>query len=312
VPLNQEGLANEEKSGGFKFRPKSNNMRVLPPTKKYFEEDISFFAYRQWTHFGVGPENSPPVACLRDGDLRANCPLCVLSRKLKDSPVPEQQELGKRIVAKPRYFLNLLDVDFPKEIQQVEVGTKIYEGIKAVATNRSYGDVLDLKKGRTFDIHLTPGDEHPSKYNQYSVTPHGEPSSVKEILPAGWLEKIESLVTLKRALLSLAEVSELAQSMEAVQGVPVTSHGTPPSNVTTRPVQQAAPQQAAPQQAAPQQAAPQQAAPQQAAPQQAAPQQASAQPGGKPSCFGDDYEPGQARCKECAFRDPCLAVYCGR
>lgn len=318
MPLNQNAMKEREereesKSGsGMGFEKGDNPIRILPPNKDWFEKDIDRIDYKQWIHFNAGPEGSPPALCLRDDTKGTRCPLCSLAKKIKaDSHL---EKVYKAIVAKPQYWMNVFDLKHPeKGIQQRRFGPKVRDPIHQTAGDRSYGDILNPVSGRTFIVNLTPGNEHPSKYNQYSVAPEGSPSSVKDMLPAKWGAELEKLqgellkpVTqdeMKRICKEIEDTviaEALGQEQKATNTQDAGTKATPPNNATTRPAQGGTP------------------ADTDRTPADAGPPPADTKPpdqvpkaDGKPSCFGEEYDPGNPKCMSCGDRPNCVTAFCG-
>lgn len=201
MPLSKEGLKkNAVQKDVFQFRDGDNVLRILPPSSRYFTEDIDFIAYAFACHYNIGPEGSPPVVCPRGSDTKEGkagrekhrCPICDVARRLRRNPA--LKDLARDLSNRVRYLMNVLDMEHPERgIQVCEVGPAIYEKIFAVAIDKDYGDVLDLRTGRNFKIHLTPANKAKSGYNTYAVLAGANPSSVKEILPKDWKAKIDEL-----------------------------------------------------------------------------------------------------------------------
>lgn len=318
MPFNQQKMKEREESeaaskpgGGMGFSKGDNRIRVLPPTKAWLTEDIDRFDYEQWTHYGTGPEGSPPVPCLRTKEnFRARCPLCTVAKKLKGNKLVEKTY--KQIVAKPGYWMNIFEPDHPeKGIQHRRIGPKIRDVIHTIAGDRSYGDIFNPATGRTFVIHMTPGNDHPSGYNQYTTAAEGSPSSVKDLLPKGWADMLDKLKEEMLQPITLDEMQAIANEVEATivaDALEAAGQPIPPKHSTQRPATGSTPS------GDQQQTQTQTQAPPDRTPADAGPPPSNETPpvetGGKKKCWGETYDPGSPECDTCADKDSCVEKFC--
>lgn len=213
MPLNKEGLKKKStrRGTGFKFRDGDNIIRVLPPTKAYFSEDLDYIAHKVLVHYRLGPDGSPPVVCPKTAGETNRCPACETASRLRRNPATKEQ--GDDFGCRTRYFLNIMDMEKPKDgIQVCEVGPTIYRKILEVAVDPEYGDILDINEGRNFKITLTPANQSPTGYNSYSILPSPKQSSVKDVLPQGWANKLDELSLQVRDPMPAAEIAKLVNS----------------------------------------------------------------------------------------------------
>ena len=218
MPLNKEALKkNASPKDIFQFRDGDNILRVLPPSSKYFTEEIDHFDFKMLVHYNFGPEGSPPIVCPRTRDKTARCPICETARRLRRNPATK--ELAGEMGARTRYLMNIVDMEHPERgVQVCEVGPSVHDPIFEVAVDRDYGDVLDLKVGRNFKVTLTPSSRSKTGYNSYAVLAGANPSSVKEVLPKGWKEKIDALKGRIHESPTFEELDSLVRSATGGEG----------------------------------------------------------------------------------------------
>ena len=320
MPLSKEGLKkNASPKDIFQFRDGDNILRVLPPTSKYFTDDIDFFAYRMLVHYNLGPEGSPPVTCPRTADKTARCPICETSRRMRRNPATK--DLAGELGARTRYIMNVVDMEHPERgVQVCEVGPSVHDPIFDVAVDRDYGDVLDLKVGRNFKITLTPSNRSKTGYNSYSVLAGANPSSVKEALPPKWKDKIDELANRVKESPSFEDLDKLVRSATGGEGADEPEAKAPTNARTSRaavaedfvepgkkedsvvkegsdgsPKDDAEPAKAA--------------EPIAEATAEANAPPAVDKPAGVPECWGVDFQPSAEQCKGCKHKEPCMEKY---
>lgn len=99
----KEKSKERRKKGFWKPKEGTNLIRVLPPI-----EDGADPWYERFTHYGV--RNHKGGILCRNRMLDENCFLCNMQAELEDSSLEEEQKYGKRIAAKGRVLLNIVDV----------------------------------------------------------------------------------------------------------------------------------------------------------------------------------------------------------
>ena len=218
MPINKEGLKkNASPRDTFQFKDGDNIIRVLPPCKKYFTDDIDFFDYRMLVHYNIGPEGAPPIPCPRTDDKAARCPICEVARRLRRNPATK--ELASTLNARTRFVFNVIDIQNPgRGIQVAEVGPSVHDPIFDVIVDPDFGEVLDLKIGRNFKVSMTPSSRSKSGFNSYSVRPGANASSVKEILPKDWAKKIGLLVDRVKTAPDFEELNRLVIAATGGEG----------------------------------------------------------------------------------------------
>ena len=326
--MSKEGLKKTASAKDiFQFKDGDNVLRILPPTSKYFSEDIDFFAYKMLVHYNVGPEGSPPVACPRTSDKKGQvptrCPICETARRLRRNPA--MKELASDIGQRTRYIMNVVDMEHPERgVQVCEVGPSIYDVIFEVATDRDYGDILDLKIGRNFKITLTPSSRSKTGYNSYSTLAGANASSVKELLKKGWNERVDALVSRVKDPMSFEDLDRLVRAATGGQGAEDSS-ATPPTHAQTRtapaaddfvdpkgkqadtvvkPGSDGSPQD---------DAEPTTVAESTAEANASEPETRSAPADGAPegaeACWGEEFQPSAEKCKDCTHKESCMTKY---
>ena len=332
MPLNKDALRkNASPKDTFIFRDGDNFIRILPPTSKYFTEDIDRFAYKMLVHYNLGPEGSPPIPCPRTSDTKTtkhSCPVCERARRMRRNPATK--ELAGELSARTRFIANIVDMEHPERgVQVAEFGPSVHDPIFEVAVDRDYGDILDLKVGRNFKVTLTPANRSKTGYNSYSVLAGANPSSVKEILddkkifPKGWKNKIDALKDRVGEPPSTEELERLvyAATGDAGAGEPEPKAPThartsvasdefvDPKGKGDSVVKQGSsgsPQDDAEPVAAADSLAAETGA---SAAEAASGKPAEGAPEGAEACWGDEFQPSSEKCKVCDHKVSCMEKY---
>lgn len=123
-----------------------NRIRVMPP----WGPDVEDFWFATGTHFNVGPDERR-VYCPDVSGVRETCFICRLVKRLSRGDEDEQAE-SEAMGARPRYLLNIVDLDEPeKGVQVWECPKTIFRQLKKFFLNEDdYGDFTDLEDG--YDI----------------------------------------------------------------------------------------------------------------------------------------------------------------
>ena len=289
-PLSKEALAkNSKMTDYYEFREGVNMIRILPADVKWFDEDVGYFDLSYISHWGLGAEGSPPIVCPRTHDETARCPICEKTRALKKNPA--YADLVKSIRAQTRYLYNILDIEHPeKGIQVMETGWTVHKGIRGVALDADYGDILDPDVGRTFKITLVPGRKNKTGYNQYEVLASANASSVMGILPEGWKVALADLVN------QIGESKPYEELKEILEGsVPESekTDATPPKAATVTKTEETKKEET------------------KSEPEKKEDPAPKAEASGKPGCFGKEFVPSEERCKpeSCSSRKECVQEY---
>lgn len=198
MPLDFEELnkkKNQRFGAGWSPDPGENEVRVLPPTSKYFTDMIGYIAQEFRTHFvRLEGRDLEVFRCLRDFDQK--CPACSFYYENRNDDDPGVESVASKFKPSNRFAFNILDLNDPQSgIQTYECGVKVHNEILKYAANENWGDILSPEEGRGFTITLTPPHQggNNSDWNQYDVMPHPNPKSVVHHLPSEWKEELDGL-----------------------------------------------------------------------------------------------------------------------
>ena len=146
-------------------------IRVMPP----WGPDVEAFWFATGTHFGVGPDERA-VPCPELSGVSEKCYLCRLSKRLKKGDEDERQE-GEAIGARPRFLLNIVDLDNPQNGVQVWGAPKtIFKQLRRYWLNEEdYGDFTSFDD-EGFDILIEKtGEGLKTKYDATPTRPRAFP-----------------------------------------------------------------------------------------------------------------------------------------
>ena len=198
MALDLEGLRNKKARrsiNGWSPKPGENIILILPHTTLYFNPDakVADFAHEFKSHFlKAEGMDTTVIRCLRD--RKESCPFCDLTRRLRDSSDPALQKMADDTKSSERHLMNILVMSDPSSgIQVYETGPKVYGDILDFAANPAWGDLFHPQHGRNVSLLMTPGNQTKSKWNEYKVQPHPNPTDVMVHLPSDWLELIDNL-----------------------------------------------------------------------------------------------------------------------
>ena len=200
MPVNIEKLKEKyerkqaQRADRFQLKDGENYIRILPPSLEYLTEDVDYISIEYLCHYNIGLEGKKHAEiCPRSFGSKNKCPICETCSKLYKGSA-EDKALGKDLYARRRILFNVIDLKEPeKGVQILETGPKIYEDVVVFVTNAKWGDLLDLDEGRNIVVYKTPGKESSSGYNEYNVTPDPDKTSVRDVLPENWKEKVNQL-----------------------------------------------------------------------------------------------------------------------
>lgn len=194
MPLDFDELnrkKNRRFGAGWKPDAGDNEVRILPPTSRYFTDLIGFIAYEFRNHFIQLPGQDTRVKrCLRDFDEK--CPACSFYYESRNNDDPAVAEIAREYKPSTRFVFNIIDIsDANSGIQTYECGPSVHNEVLKYAANEKWGDVLDPEEGRNFTITKTPGTQ--KEWTSYSVMPGPNPVSVVHHLPEGWKDELDAL-----------------------------------------------------------------------------------------------------------------------
>ena len=202
-----------ERSDRLNLKDADNYLRLLPPSIDYFSEDVDYIAYEFLVHFNLGIEGDKKAeVCPKTLGKNQKCPICEAVYKLYKTNSVEDRTLAGSIRAKMRYIFNVLNLeDLDKGVQVLEIGPKIYEKIVIFETNKKYGDLLDIDKGRNITITKTSAKESSSGYVEYDLIPDPDITSIRTKLPKNYKE---SITLLKKQVPTPKSYAELKATLE--------------------------------------------------------------------------------------------------
>jgi len=341
MALNHEALkqtmAGARAGSGWKPKENENRIRVLPPHSKFIghSEQLTNLALAFKVHFfRIEGRPTEVTRCLEE--LRQRCPACDAWRAFRKSEDPSYQQLAKNVSPADQYLFNILDLNNPSGgIQRWAANYTCWRGIMEVAVNPQWGDIIDLMQGRNFTVNMTPGTRTRSRWNEYSVMPDPEKTSVVDMLASiqdwqtsldGLEEQISTPKTVEEINCLLDEMGFPPRLSKRLAGTAAPAPSPTPSAPAPAPAPAVQPQAApAPTQAPPATtSAPPQTAPPAttAAPAPAAPESTGAlhydpgpdyvhpkgeqadRPANAPRCFGD-YAPQRHQCRTCPTISDC-------
>jgi hypothetical protein len=131
------------------------------------------------------------VVCLGD-----DCPICNLYRALWKTGNKDHEDLARKIKAKSRYYLNVLDRN-TLEVKVLSCGTQVFQKILATILDQDFGDITDPQTGFDFKLVKVSGDGYPN-YNQSGPRPKtsvlGSPDNI-----AKWMSQAHDLTKYNKA-----------------------------------------------------------------------------------------------------------------
>lgn len=154
-----------DKEGTFKIR-------FLPPVKKNGEK-VFYFRHRLHWVDGKSYECTKQTLVDKYGDLHEaeECPICKFVKKLYDTAEKESEEykLAGSLAAKDRYVYRVVVRGKENETSPefFESGKKLFESIYHILTETDFGNIVDLKEGRDFNLVKT-GTGRRSNYDTSS------------------------------------------------------------------------------------------------------------------------------------------------
>lgn len=143
---NREDVENAPTGGGADFwTPPTgeSRVRIMPP----WSEDAGQFWFITGTHFNVGPDERP-VPCPIASGVRETCFVCRLVKRLERGESDEQAD-AQAMGARPRYLLNIVDLDKPQDGVQVWPAPKtVFRKLKKFwLMEDDYGDFTSFTDG---------------------------------------------------------------------------------------------------------------------------------------------------------------------
>ncbi len=120
-----------------------SRIRIMPP----WSEDAEQFWFVTATHFGVGPDERP-VPCPVASGVRETCFICKKLKQLERGDNDDKAE-AERMGPRPRYLLNIVDMDKPQDGVQVWPAPKtVFRKLKKFwLMEDDYGDFTSFTSG---------------------------------------------------------------------------------------------------------------------------------------------------------------------
>lgn len=282
--LNREEAAKKGNvRGTYKLQEGENNLRILPPTAKYFDGDIDHIARMYDMHFRIPTaEGVAHFPCPKSFDEKAVCAACELSWSYYNLKTDEGKTQGYAVRAKHRYLFNILVKEKDEYVIKVlEVGPGIFKDILKFVLDPDWldnehpdnGTLIDPTYGHAVKITKYPEGHEGSEFVSYEVTPLPKQTSVMEKLPKGWKEQLDLIENFVPEAISSADVKKI------IDGTPSPSVDDDPLDEGDKPEEEAKPVSDA----------------------------------DKPDCFGDEtkYDNKSTKCLECVVRKGCMEEMLG-
>jgi hypothetical protein len=185
--------------------PKSgvNLIRILPPK----EEGLFFYEVR--VHY---LPNDFPIKCPRQDN--EPCPICELVDNLRRSESAEDVERSRRLSAKRRYLMNIIDLDdLESGVQVFPAGREVLRQLLTYFVDPDWGDLTDPDKG--YDIVIEKAGS--GLQTSYTVRPRKNSTPIPD---KSLLEKVEDLAAVFPKL-TREEVIQKLVSIQADMSAPV-------------------------------------------------------------------------------------------
>jgi len=193
--LNTEAMqkkAAETKSGDsmyFKLEEgKRNVVRILPRSLAFFAKDgDNDFAFTYSVHYRLfDVDGYRRIVCKSTAGQK--CPICDYAASFED------RKAAKMYTPSPVHMYNVLDYDAGR-VKIFESGPYIYDEILKFVVDPSWGDSLfDIKTGRDIVIgkDVVPASKR-GQVNPYSIKPIPDRTDITEVLPEKWDEFVDGL-----------------------------------------------------------------------------------------------------------------------
>lgn len=205
--------------GGMGWKPKDgeNRLRILPPASKFLGawDQLSDVAVSYKMHyFRIEGRQTEVSRCLEE--IKQRCPACEAWRSHRKSTDPGLKELAKQVAPADSYLMNVLDINnLQAGIQHWGANYTCWDKILEIVANPAWGNVLDPENGVNFVVNMTPGNKSRTGYNQYSVLPEPQRTTVQAVLEqdSAWREKLDALGDQITAAKDAVEIQALLDEM---------------------------------------------------------------------------------------------------
>jgi hypothetical protein len=188
--------------------PARNVLRIMPP-----HENMTDFLQEGKIHFGLGPNFNPAKKqygescnCPKYWNKDAVCKACLYVEQLRrdarstDDPIEKREldELARRITAKLRWGLNVVDCDHPERgVQPWYVGRDLEPKLRDlfIDDQGNTRDITDPKTGRNILITAVRKDKNTEFIDYPTIRPMEESSALHDM---DWLDQIRDFSDLTR------------------------------------------------------------------------------------------------------------------
>ena len=194
----------------FQIREGTNIVRILPGK----DEDTLFYAE---TKIHRVPDAEGKVRNIHCRKIHGEaCPMCDAYFGLWKTGSKEDEDLGRQVKPRSRYYMNVVDRD-SGEVKILSVGVILFKKVIATMLDEDFGDITDLETGHDFKIVKEMDGQWP-KYDQSQPRPKASPlgsnSEIASIMES--VHEIHDLVKLE----DYEEFKQVADSLiSPTQGV---------------------------------------------------------------------------------------------
>ena len=304
---------NNKSSGANIFQEGANYIRVLPRSMQYFVEDDDDFVYKYKVHYinVLGEDRVRTVVCPTNENKP--CPLCMMSKALYLSSLPDDKSLASKLYARYKYLINiaLLEADNMGNVDMnrswnVTAATftqkTVYQGIFQYLINPKWPNLLDPIDGRNFCVTVTPSSRTESGYNEYSVSP--DPTVTKIKLVKGWKKQLDTLKDNMPEIASYEELYNLiidAGYYDRIEDMPKVMQSLFSRELDMSPSEAPKPVEPI--------SNPVDDTPDVPDTDFTPDEEPIKADDGKPDCFGIEFGPRKAKCSKCSVKGDCLNVF---
>lgn len=223
---------------GWKPKAGDNLIRLLPPRSIFLTnpgamEDLAI-SYRMH-YFRLDGRPTEVSRCLEP--MKQRCPACEAWRIHRKASDPKMAEAVRDIGPSDIYLFNMIDLqNYQAGIQRWGANFTCWDKIMDIASNPSWGNVVDPDQGVNFRVSMTPAQQSRTGFNSYSVMPEPQRTSMTSWLDTsipGWREQLdqleESIIEAKDVEEIRAMIAEMGFAVaEAPRSFAVPGIGAPP------------------------------------------------------------------------------------
>ena len=226
MTINHEALKKRRAgrgSSGWKPRDGVNKIRILPPKSIYlgaWDQMVDLAIPYKMHFFKIEGRPTEVTRCLEE--VKRPCPACATWRAFRKSSDPAMEQLAKDIGPSDQYLFNIIDLsNVQSGIQKWGANFTCWDKIMEIGANAAWGNVVDPADGVNFEINMTPGNRSRTGWNQYSVMPEPQRTTIMGILDgangqpgiANWQKELDSLEDQITAAKEPEEIASLLAEM---------------------------------------------------------------------------------------------------